>query len=37
LGAMITGMGIFIGCGYGFEMGIGVSTLQCCPKLITGL
>jgi hypothetical protein len=27
LGAMITGMGIFIGCGYGSEMGIGVSTL----------
>jgi hypothetical protein len=27
LGAMITGMGIFIGCGYGFHTGIGVSTL----------
>jgi hypothetical protein len=29
LGAMITGMGIFIGCGYGSETGIGVSTLTC--------
>jgi hypothetical protein len=28
LGAMITGMGIFIGCGYGSETGIGVSTLM---------
>jgi hypothetical protein len=25
---MITGMGIFIGCGYGSETGIGVSTLM---------
>jgi hypothetical protein len=28
LGAMITGMSIFIGCGYGSETGIGVSTLN---------
>jgi hypothetical protein len=27
LGAMIIGMGIFIGCGYGSHTGIGVSTL----------
>jgi hypothetical protein len=27
LGAIIMGMGIFIGCGYGSETGIGVSTL----------
>jgi hypothetical protein len=45
LGAMITGMGIFIGCGYGSEMGIGVSTLNerimsedqssVCPNIIS--
>jgi hypothetical protein len=32
---MITGMGIFIGCGYGSETGIGVSTLtffKCGPS-----
>jgi hypothetical protein len=28
LGAMITGMGIFIGCGYGSHMGIDVATLH---------
>jgi hypothetical protein len=39
---MITRMGIFIGCGYGYETGIGVSTLldtsNACrikPKLMT--
>jgi hypothetical protein len=28
LGAMITGMDIFIGCGYGSHMGIDVATLH---------
>jgi hypothetical protein len=28
LGAMITGMGIFIECGYGFHTGIDAATLQ---------
>jgi hypothetical protein len=28
LGAMITGMGIFIGCGYGSHTGIDATTLD---------
>jgi hypothetical protein len=28
LGAMITGMGIFIGCGYGSHTGIAATTLE---------